>query len=762
MPPSGETCVCNVAATNMAKARISPNAGIAPAARLASRPIQKDLPRRILFLLLCAFSWAQARQSIPGSVHAFPLPGDANRMTILSSRSGSALRLIAWSAGKAIAYRGKIETKRMTASWRTVYFSQPISLMIAKDIDNDGTDDIVCVAVKDTSLFAARDLNQDTLKPEMTVRLPYLPTAITSIESLPGRNPDLLLFQNGSPGILPVFGFKSRKLSLGPAIAADLPVGAIAACNLNDDGIMDIVAYDWVQQELHLLYGVGRGRFLDQTTFTVENGISQFLVTASAGQEMLDFVLVDADSSALHIWHGDGFGDFRLHASHRSTGMIRTVRSLDLNGDGWPDVAYLDSRNTMHIVYMADEEEMADGPEVAAGMFPSSFEFTSSPEAMAVVLDEAGKRILVFERSKPRRLVDSLQFVTGLDPSVTLMGDLNRDHRADIVIATSGSHRLELLLSDSAGALEAASSLRIQGGPGSVGLASISDSSAKFIITYPDTRAISFLSYNLIDESHSEAVIPDVGVLEPLAPVKSLSGRIAYYSFGAPGESETPSLSLFQQLQGSQFIERSFRLTVPDVLMGVAVADFDGDGATDVAYVFKNALTGRYDFVTAYGDSTGEFSRRGTSTQLVDSVVAKSYLYVTDVNNDSLPDLLLCFPRTARTISLAQGREGGTFGEVSAIGENIGFAQRSQLQLVDVDHDGNIDIVVNDPVRGEVGFLKGHGNGEFDAWKMIHREDGITHFGFGDFNADGRPDLVVVFRSEGIAKIYDNGVIIGR
>ena len=715
---------------------------------------------RTIALLLVAASFLNAQRPLFGTVKAFPVPGFMDRMILLSDKGTGGTRILFWTRGKERAWIGTLNPDKSVVSWVPRQLPEPVQLFIASDINGDGVNEFLFVSVTDSTLFVCPDIDSDTLHASSTIRLPFLPSGILSIKETSGRTSDLLLFSPDNPGILPVTGLVGKNPRLGKIIAPDMAVGAMATAHLNDDGIVDIIAYDWVQSKLHLLYGVGRGRFLDQTTLPVNEGVSQLLATESEVGETLDLVMVSSDSMKILWWHGDGMGDFKPQASYEESSAVRVCRARDLNEDGWPDVVYVGSRGTLHALLNRGGEQVENGPEIAAGMEPYSIEFASAEGPASLVLDRAEKQLLLIEDASHRTLSDSLRFASGLEPSSLLIADVNNDSRPDIVSVTTSGRSLEFHMSDTSGALGGTAVLHLNEEGTWLGLHSISDSIARFIVSSPVQGSVSFVTYFVSDASHLEALIPGVGALEPLFPVLYGDGRVGYYCYGAPGESATSSLSFFQQLDGDRFIERSFKLTIPDVLMGAAVADLDYDKQMDVAYVYRNAATGRYELATAYGDSTGEFSRRGVSFTLPDSSIAKSYLYFADVNGDSILDLLFCFPKNARTIRLALGDSNGVYRSSRKLEEEIRIDNRAQMQLLDLDDDGNVDIVVNDRFRGGVGYLKGNGKGDFDPWKPLYLNQGISHFGFADFNNDGVKDIVVAMRHEGVLTLVDGRLIV--
>jgi hypothetical protein len=90
---------------------------------------------------------------------------------------------------------------------------------------------------------------------------------------------------------------------------------------------------------------------------------------------------------------------------------------------------------------------------------------------------------------------------------------------------------------------------------------------------------------------------------------------------------------------------------------------------------------------------------------------------------------------------------------------NIRIGDREQLQLVDFDGDGMLDILVNDANSRSVGWLRGMAGATFDEFRALVSDAGIGRFAVGDVNGDGVPDLAVTLTDKGTMKLYDGKML---
>src|SRR5437879_6335637 len=128
-----------------------------------------------------------------------------------------------------------------------------------------------------------------------------------------------------------------------------------------------------------------------------------------------------------------------------------------------------------------------------------------------------------------------------------------------------------------------------------------------------------------------------------------------------------------------------------------------------------------------------------------------------DFNGDGVPDLAVasqfwCCPVKPGTFSVLLGNGDGTFRAATI------FASGSNPQAVavgDFNADGKLDLVVVDV--GAVWVLLGNGDGTFQAAVTYATGNSSFAVAVGDFNADSKLDLVVAVGSAGVSVLLGNG-----
>jgi hypothetical protein len=137
-----------------------------------------------------------------------------------------------------------------------------------------------------------------------------------------------------------------------------------------------------------------------------------------------------------------------------------------------------------------------------------------------------------------------------------------------------------------------------------------------------------------------------------------------------------------------------------------------------------------------------------------------SKVAVGDFDGDSKPDLAVA-GGDARALSLLRNKGDGTFA--AAISQPLDFSPDS-LAVADFNGDGKLDLVTGgtttDPTTpnlvGTVRVLFGNGDGTFATQVTLPAGTLPLSVATGDFNGDGRPDIVAANWPDGTVSMYLN------
>ncbi|WP_413161087.1 FG-GAP-like repeat-containing protein [Capilliphycus salinus ALCB114379] len=181
----------------------------------------------------------------------------------------------------------------------------------------------------------------------------------------------------------------------------------------------------------------------------------------------------------------------------------------------------------------------------------------------------------------------------------------------------------------------------------------------------------------------------------------------------------------------------------------VIVTDANNDGLEDLE-ISTSSFNATLDIL--FGDEQGNFAP-GTEIELESS----SPVAAGDMNGDDIPDLVFfnSFPGN-RSIQIFSGNENGEFEESSSVPLNEDFQYLNEIDVVDLNGDGSLDIVIKEdngfyfPANNSVNrssVLLGDGTGEFNSPSTPIEVLSGKPSTVGDFNGDGNFDLVTVRNS---------------
>ncbi len=527
-----------------------------------------------------------------------------------------------------------------------------------------------------------------------------------------------------------------------PTVASE-----IVAQDFNGDGHIDValITFEVVQ----IMLGQGDGEFLVGEEFRYESpSLDDVVVADFDGDGHADLALVgdrpqDQTPSQITVMLGNGNATFQAPSSFEFESGAREMVGADINGDGATDLIVLGRGSSFVATFLGS----GDGSFSPGQKMP----FLDAPMGLdAADLDEDGSIDLVIT------IVDSFADVQGV---VVLLNsgdgtfaqlppvdsgprgwwvvkaiDFDRDGHQDLL---AGGGRVAFLRGNGDGSFEEAVELETLASGYTIWLHDLNGDGAEDLVTRGSLSGGFGVPLSAGDGT--------------LMSASDICAALGMFSFAFADFDEDGGVDIIVSVTQERFMlirgdgdggfQTRQRLQTQTPTSDVLIADLNEDGALDLiganfGFYGLGVDDPGYTLSVYLGDGFGGY----TEAPGHPIVWAPRHLIPADFNADGHLDIAVTSSRVSGPVVLL-GRGDGTFEPRIEANAN----HRHDIKGVggDFNGDGFADLAL--APRGEEGIhlLAGHGDGTFAEPILLALDMIPTTAGCADFNADGRPDIVL-------------------
>jgi VCBS repeat protein/FG-GAP repeat protein len=330
-------------------------------------------------------------------------------------------------------------------------------------------------------------------------------------------------------------------------------------------------------------------------------------------------------------------------------------------------------------------------------------------------------------------------YAVGGVPLFITVADLNGDGHLDLVTANVG-RSVSVLLGNGDGTFKAAVNYKVLGGPQGIAVGDFNGDGKPDLLVGCDNQQYSSglsLLLNNGDGTFGQAKNFD----SSLAPLAVVAG-----DFNDDGKLDAATINRNGVSvilgNGDGTFQAPVTYATGQFPEGLAVGDLNGDGNLDlVAANYENSVLGSVSILLGNGD--GSFR----APVNIDLAVGMFHVVLDDVNHDGKLDLLV----SGDAIAVLKGNGDGTFKSPDYYATNADTGGPGSAPAVvaaaDFNRDGNLDLAVGNGPAGVNLFLGNHdgtfqANRSFAVYSGVGLEGGSFTLAVGDFNNDGKLDLV--------------------
>jgi hypothetical protein len=488
--------------------------------------------------------------------------------------------------------------------------------------------------------------------------------------------------------------------------ADPFPTGAgpfgIATADFTGDSRPDVITADGEAGTVSLLRNDGEGGLAAPVAFQAGFGPVKVVAADVNGDGDPDVLTANTGSGDVSVLHGDGDGGFGAARHFAAPPHAFAVRAADVNGDEAVDLlAVVEGALVVMLArpggYEAIESVLP-GPQVT-DIEQADLNGDGLPDLVASSR-RVGVGVVSLLAQASGGFAPPQTVTDNTDAGTLALADLNADQRPDVVALSRNNPDVLVLLAQSTGGFGASRAFEIAGPASSIAVADFDgDSRTDLAAASISPAAVSVLFGN------------GDGTFQPRVVVE-LAAAPAHLTVGefdaTPGPDLAASslirseIALLLARPGRTFEQRT--VATPAAVLALHSADFDGDGADDIA-----AAAARSTARVFYGDGTGGFTP-GPNQSLGTVPIA---LGARDITGDGRPDLLFA-DQAGSMVGVARYAGDRVFD--AAIRVPVGQSPVA-IASADFNGDGAYDLVGagNSTAilsNAGVGVRRGDGNGD--------------------------------------------------
>ncbi len=520
---------------------------------------------------------------------------------------------------------------------------------------------------------------------------------------------------------------------------------AVAIGDFNGDGKTDLAVADFFGG-VYVSLNLGAGIFQTPVSYAAGSGPGAVAAGDYNGDGKTDLAVTNFNDNTVSVLLGNGDGTFQAPVNYATGTEPQSVAVGDFNGDGIADLSVADG-NGLGILLGNGDGTFQAAVHYAAGTEPQSVavgDFNGDGIADLAVANYGSSNLSVFIGAGNGTFANAVNYATGSGPKSVTVGDLDGDGHADLVTANYLSNNVSVVLGKGDGTFPDTAVYATGSSPESV---AVGDFNGDGI---PD---LAVADNNVQNGSNGNAVSILLGAGNGTFAVPVNYGTstnpvaLAAADFKGDGLAD---LAVVVQNTGINILAGLPRAGTTPASASIASSSnpsIYGQGVTLMATVTPLAATGIvtfYDGAALLGTGILTNGAANLTTSLLSSGAHSLTAFYGGDTTYAAARTLVALTQTVSAVA----QNGFGMGSTFSAGRNP-----QSVVVADFNKDSKLDVATANVVSVSV-FL-GIGNGTLG--NAVDYTIGAAAVATGDFNSDGKPDLVVTTVESGSSVLLGNG-----
>jgi hypothetical protein len=533
--------------------------------------------------------------------------------------------------------------------------------------------------------------------------------------------------------------------------------GGFAVADFNGDGRLDVAVTNESDGTVSIFLTKPDGLYAAKVDYPVGNTPVQLVAADFNADGKTDLAVVNSGDNTVSILLGVGNGTFAPQVTYATGTMPVAISAADFNGDKKTDLVIANqTAGTLSVFFgNGDGTFTLQTPAIAVGTTPfaivaSDMNGDGKPDLLVLNGTIGSSATLSLLTNSGNGTFGPASPLLNDAVSAMAVGDVNHDGIPDIAVTVDSSDQISILLGNGTGGFRTASvdvSNSLGAGPEAIVLGDFDHDGNidlavyeyYFVAIYPGNGDGTF-------KSPLRGGIPSTTVF-PMMAVGDFNND-GLLDLAAVIQDDNTVLVFLGNGDGTLASRRDIALPASGGMAAAVVADLNGDGKKDLALAqFNQPSQGPIQgFITSLlgnGDSTFQTPVSGPTSDIgINGIVAA------DFNADGKTDLATASVDADGGLAVFLGNGDGTFG--SPISSLTGLTGLNLGPMVagDFNRDGKSDLVVvseDDAATNSspMYMLLSKGDGTFQETFLYNLSYGsVPGLATADLNNDGKLDLI--------------------